>query len=349
MTSEREKIVPLPSAEDIEEEAALWFARLRTGGLAQEEIAAFEAWRAASDRHARAFEDLEASWGELGALEELNDLGRSVLDLGPERVTWYRRRSFMAMAATLAVAVIGAAVYMTSVPSDLVHHEQLATAVGEQKTISLPDGSTIQLNTDGALIVDYDRDAREIRLSKGEAHFNVARDPDRPFTVLTDNGSVTAVGTAFTVRLRDNAALEVTVAEGRVALLAPIVPRETNEPRDIIHAASPVAELTKGQIALFQDRVEEIAHVSEAELNRKLSWRQGMLAYAGESLDEVVADVSRYTAIEIEIVEPHLREMTIQGYFKVGETEALFEILELTFGIHVERVDEGHVRLLAST
>ena len=349
MTSEREKIVPLPSAEDIEEEAALWVARLRTGGLGQEEIAAFEAWRAASDRHARAFEDLEASWGELGALEELNDLGRSVLDLGPERVTWYRRRSFMAMAATFAVAVIGAAVYSTSVPSGLMHHEQLATAVGEQKTISLPDGSTIQLNTDGALAVDYDRDAREIRLSKGEAHFNVARDPARPFTVLTDNGSVTAVGTAFTVRLRDNARLEVTVAEGRVALAAPTIPHEQDAPREIVHAASPVAELTKGQIALFQTHVEEIAHVSEAELNRKLSWRQGMLAYAGESLEDVIADVSRYTSIEIEIADPHLSDVMIQGYFKVGETEALFEMLELTFGIRVERIDEAHVRLVSAT
>lgn len=87
MTSERGKIVLLPSAEDIDVEAALWFTHLRTGGLGQEEITAFEAWRKASDRQALAFEDLKASRRELGALEELNDLGRLVLDLDPKRIT----------------------------------------------------------------------------------------------------------------------------------------------------------------------------------------------------------------------------------------------------------------------
>jgi len=348
MNSEREKIVQLPSAERIEEDAAEWFARLRTGGFAQAEIAAFEAWRAASDRHARAFEDIEASWRELGALEELEDLGRSVLALGPEKSTWYRRRSFIGMAATLAAVTLGAGVYFNGVGSTLVHQERLETAVGEQKTIALPDGSTIQLNTDGVLVVDYVKNARNVRLTKGEAYFSVARDSDRPFTVLTDNGSVTAVGTEFTVRLRADAALEVTVAEGRVALTLPMTALASDNVEQSVAHAGAVAELTKGQIALFHETIEKIAHVSEAELNRKLSWRQGMLAYSGESLEEVIADVSRYTVIEIEIVDPQLKEMLIQGYFKVGETEALFEILELTFGIEVERVDDGHVRLLKS-
>lgn len=349
MTSDGENVVSLPSTEDIEEEAATWFARLRTGNLSAEEVAGFEAWRMRSDRHARAYAELEASWSELGALEELDDLGRSVLDLGPQKVRWLRRRSLIAMAASLAVATVGAGVYITRIPSDLVHREQLATAVGEQRTISLPDGSTVQLNTDGALVVDYGKDARHVRLSRGEAHFSVAHDPRRPFTVLTDNGSVTAVGTAFSVRLRADASLEVMVSAGRVALAAPAALQEARGDQATPPASAPVAELTKGQIARFQDTIEEIAHVSEAELNRKLSWRQGMLAYAGESLGDVIADVSRYTPVEIEIADPKLSDMMIQGYFKVGETEALFEVLELSFGIRVERVDDARVRLLAAT
>lgn len=348
MTNEQAKVISLPSADDIEEEAAQWFARLRTDGIRQDEIVAFETWRAASDRHARAYEEIEACWIELEALEGLDDIGRSVLALGPEKSTWYRRRSVLGIAATFAAVLIGGTAFMTNLSSVPSHHEQIATAIGEQKTLSLPDGSAIQLNTNGALAVEYTRDARLVRLSKGEAHFTVAHDPRRPFTVLAEDSSVTAVGTAFTVRVRQDASLEVVVTEGRVAL-APTNQATISDASGAQASSDTVAELTKGQIALFQETIEDITHVSEAELNRKLSWRQGMLAYAGEPLRDVIADVSRYTPIDIEIAEQALNDIRIQGYFKVGETEALFEILELTFGIRVERVDEKHVRLLAST
>ena len=93
------------------------------------------------------------------------------------------------------------------------------TRIGEQNSITLVDGSVIQLNTDSHIQVNYEKNQRSIVLMAGEAHFEVAKDPSRPFVVKAGDGMVRAVGTAFTVRINPEA-LKVIVTEGKVALAA---------------------------------------------------------------------------------------------------------------------------------
>ncbi len=110
-------------------------------------------------------------------------------------------------------------------------------------------------------------------------------------------------------------------------------------------SAADLAVLQAGQSTTFNHEVDVIRSVKEAEMARKLSWRDGMLVFSGESLEYVVEEVSRYTPISIEFTDPELRDLRIGGYFKVGEIEALFEVLESNFGVQVSQISDDVVQL----
>ncbi len=178
----------------------------------------------------------------------------------------------------------------------------------------------------------------------------------KPSKKYAQGGIVKAVGTAFTVFLR-NKAVEVTVTEGVVALFLPseeaamgeAVMGEAvmGEAMGIkVASLTPAAALTAGQNAVFtEEEVVSVSRMSDEALDRKLLWRGGFIAFAGESLATVVAEVSRYTDVVIEIDDPALEQLPIGGYFKVGEVEGMFEALEGSFGVSVERISPTRVKL----
>ena len=341
-----DKVVTLPSSQEIEAQAAAWLTVLGRQDVAASDRAQFARWLGASDRHRAAFEELSALWDDLEILKELDDIAQSMDDEPPQPHPVFRRRSFMAIAASLAVVVVVGGLLYANQQSRVDQHATFATAVGEQRTIELVDGSRMQLNTGSKVEVAYTSSERIVRLTAGETYFDVEKEARRPFTVYAADGIVRAVGTAFTVRLRDNDAVEVTVEEGRVAI-ASVSPRLVGDAEKApdVGQPTPMVQLTAGQSAIFDERVDEIEHMDVPELNRKLSWRQGMLAYSGDRLADVIADISRYTDVVIEISDPALGEKRVAGYFRIGEVEALFESLELSFGLEVERVSDKLFRL----
>lgn len=343
------KLIQLPTAEEIEAEAASWLAVLGREEVSRDELAQLQIWLKQSNRHRQAFDALSSLWGDLAILKELDDIGQATTDLVAVPTPLWRRRSVLAMAASLFVALIGSGLFYQNHVDGLYQTDQFMTRVGAQRTFELSDGSTVQLNTNSELEVKYSPARRIVRLVRGEVHFDVVSDKERPFTVFAANSTVTAVGTAFTVRLRTDDAVEVMVVEGIVALAAAIVPRAANFPTGDPLDQGPITELFAGQSTIFDRQVDTISQIPQSELSRKLSWRQGLLAYSGESLEEVVADISRYTDVHIEILDPSLRQMPIGGYFRVGEVEALFDSLELTFGLRIERVNEQYVRISAGS
>ena len=333
------KVVLMPNAEEISEDAALWFSRLRNEAVTAETREAFTVWLEQSERHRAAFAEVEAIWGDARVLEELADHKASALALASKNASWLSRRRITAVAASIAVAFVGAGMFGAHYYQGLYDASEYATALGEQQSHALADGSIIELNTASRLRVDYSPEARVIYLDQGEAHFNVKKSKRRPFTVITQGGAVRAVGTAFSVRVREREVLEVTVAEGRVALLPAAVEGS------VTASVGPQAELTAGQGAHFKNEVTMLEEFSSEALERKFSWRSGVLAYSNESLADVIADMSRYTTMRIEIVDPATEGIAIYGRFRVGETEALFETLETNFGLTVERVSENYARI----
>ncbi|MCP5432729.1 MAG: FecR domain-containing protein [Alphaproteobacteria bacterium] len=335
--SDSDKIVPFPDASAIEMEAARWIARRDSGGMTPDERTAFEAWYARSVQNREAFTRLSETWDAFDVMRARGELRATGLGLS-------RRAALVAAAAGIAAVALLALAFLILAPNR-VDVASYRTEVGEQRTVALVDGSSILLNTDSEVQVRYSPTAREITLVRGEAFFEVAPNRDRPFSVFAGDGVVRAVGTAFAVRLLSDQ-IEVTVTKGDVALAS-----RAERPHDGIASEAETAKprqlamMSAGQSALFKDKIERLGVVAEAELNRKLAWRQGMLAFAGEPLSRVVAEVSRYTDVQIAIEDPTLNDLRVGGYFKVGEVDAMFEALTKSFGVEVDWIDRSHVRL----
>ena len=351
--SEGANIASLGARSAMEETAAAWVALEARDGLSDDARAEFETWMAEDSQHRELVEELRAVWRNLDGLEALDDYplppeadapSPAVVSGAEEPRPWHSRRGALAaIAATLALVVTGV-VLMRGPAVNGIQQGVFETALGEQETITLADTSTVILNTNSRIDVSYGADARVVRLISGEAHFDVAPDGDRPFSVLAGDGVVRAVGTAFTVHLRDEG-VEVTVAEGRVALLAQAEPAVLNGSSDV-SISEPLAEIGAGDNAVFGDaKIEEVVPLSVRELNRKLSWRRGRIVFEGEPLAEVIAEIGRYTDISIEVSDPTIENVPIGGAFRVGEVDELLVALEDAFGIEVQRINDKRVTL----
>jgi transmembrane sensor len=344
--SDPTNIIRLVDLATIEAQAAEWIARLDRDAPSETDLADFAVWKALSPQHQQAADRLEGLWCEFDLLTKLSppfqDRARRPLSTPPWWVSGL-------VAACLVVAGMGAVSILQLLP----HSQVYDTAVGGQRTINLEDGSSIQLNTNSQVEVRYSPKARDLRLIRGEAYFEVAPNKQRPFSVYAHEGVVRAVGTAFVVRLSGDR-VEVTVTKGKVELAAfthPVTDASLVRIAAIPRKPLTMVSATHGttEIAVL-DQAHLIEHLDLAapEVSRKLAWRQGMLVFNGETLPNVLADVSRYTDVQIEIADPTLNSLKIGGYFKVGEVDPMLEALESSFGVRVDRIDDKHVRLSAA-
>ncbi|HEY0281914.1 MAG TPA: FecR domain-containing protein [Rhizomicrobium sp.] len=341
---DHEKIVKFPDVSTVEAEAAEWIVRLDAGGPA-EDYARFLEWQNRSPLHREAALRLTALWSQFDALKEF---AAPFPGAGERRQTWTRRLwnagseaswRKVASAAALLVLLAGAGLFYThKQPAPLVAIPY-ETALGSQKDISLPDGSTVVLNTNSRLDVVYSKTRRDVYLHRGEAFFEIASSDKRPFTVHANAKQIHDIGTAFDVRLLRNA-VEVTVTKGAVELVNAARPDAPSKDK-----VERLGVVSAGQNAVFSRKLEYVKPLTDAEINRHLAWREGILVYAGEPLARVVEDVSRYTNIRIELGDPKLRDIQVGGYFEISKIGSAFEALEKNFGIQARWRDTRHVRL----
>ena len=355
----------LPDRRLIETEAADWLARLDSDlELELSEKQALTEWMGRSPAHREALNDLNAFWGNNMLTELMVPMGRTETALAPMPFWRGRAMGFGGLAALVFCVFVYVA---TTVPNfsepAFVNNGLYITAVGQQQSISLEDGSQMLLNTNTQVEVSYGEHYRNIRLLQGEAYFEVASNPDRPFRVYAGSGRVQAIGTAFTVQVAD-AGVKVMVTEGRIALasLGEAISDEAlmdDLYTDLfVHAESrELATLDAGQTVFLgaegylypgqQNAIENIEILDESKLSRLQSWREGLLVFSGEPLEQVVSEISRYTTLSIEIVDPVLNDLQIGGRFRVGDLDNMFAALEANFDIEVERVDYNQVELRA--
>lgn len=344
-------IVKFPDRAKVREEAAKWVSICESRPLGRDRQEELHLWLTQSATHQEEFERLAALWGQLDILDELNylsDIPRSA----PQDSTWKVALPW----AVAAMFVIGIGLFSLNLGNghagdqsvyalNADYSEKFATIVGEKRDVRLPDGSVVTLNTDSELRIAYSTHSRDVYLDRGESHFDVASDSSRPFSVHTSDGIVRAVGTAFSVKL-DQQSVQVTVAEGRVKLLKSVEVRNNKESKIVPAVSESETEIAAGDYALMvKAKVEVLEPLSELELNRRMSWRRGLLAFAGEPLSEVVKEVGRYTDINIVIEDDEINDLPIGGYFKVGDIDGLLEALGQTFDLRVEYLDDNTVRL----
>jgi transmembrane sensor len=343
-------VVEFEARTSIERQAREWLVRMDGDEpLTETEIQALREWTHRSALHREEIKRICKFWRQANVLTEL----AVCLESGTQKRSDQSGRWMVAItlaASALLASVILAWWYLQRFDGML--NSSYRTLVGQQKSIALSDGSSIQMNTDSEVRVAYSGDSRTIHLLKGEALFSVTPDAKRPFEVYAAESVVRAVGTAFAVHL-DGSKVDVTVTKGVVDVVE-VSPSHTTARHKQLKGDSPSSSLGRlkagemTSVGSGSDHIE-VQQLAEPELQRKMAWQEGYLAFSGEPLSEVIEQVNRYSAVTLELGDPKLAPIAIGGRFRIGDLDAVLDVLDTNFGIHAYRVDDHLIRLESKT
>ena len=345
------------------EEAAMWLARLARG-IHSEEVPALRTWL--QDRlNRRIILDMARLWHGPDILALLSEL----IPAGPEPMERYSWRDYLATAAQLAIAA-GLVAWACSgwqpqfhwqswthlqgsrvMPLTVFAHDKYFTEVGERGDVRLADGSHVTLNTNTRMTVAFMPSLRQVYMPYGEATFQVAADPHRPFVVQAGNRRFEALGTNFNVRVLTANNVELTVTEGNVKVIYARVPDGDIPAIARLHDNMTFDDTTVGAFhtALVEPGLQFVRKIEAADADTLLAWQQGLLRFNGESLEDVLAEVDRYTRTQFVLGDERLRSVRIGGAFRTGDVEGLLRSLREDFRIGSRRDGQGRVVLTALT
>jgi transmembrane sensor len=317
---------PAPISPAIDTEAALWAARLEGGTLDAADRNALDAWLAASPAHRTALSlycqfsaDLEVQ------LPALVAAGRVALPAPAPRRTWSLK--LLTSSAFAAVAAIALAVVLTRPAAPEAH----ATAVAQRQTVTLADGTRIELNARTQLTVALGSAERRVRLASGEAFFQVAKDASRPFHVETPAGTVRVTGTSFNVLAESASALDVTVLEGSVA----VSPAASTAFR-----VAPFALTASDHLSLRSGSGGIVNKLSAATLANTLAWRQGAVVFDDVPLAEALARFAHYHDRRI-TASPDVASLRLSARCQLDDLDGFFATLAELKPVQVTRDASG--------
>jgi transmembrane sensor len=366
----------------IYQEASQWFVECRAGDLDDKTRRAFDSWLRKSPEHMRAYLELSAIWNEGPLLDPHGKFDRDTLiaQAAADRdnvIDWsgsrngieslaaasapaqqdhlrFPRRRFAAIAASIALAAAAALFYLQTVQAPTY-----ATAIGEQRSLALIDGSTVELNSRSKIVVRYSPQGRNVELLQGQALFRVAKDASRPFIVKAGATLVRAVGTEFDVYQKRDGTV-VTVVEGRVAILTghalpdpgappsaigeprrsnlefPIVPKE--QVGNILVAAGEQLTVTPKLI-----KIAEHPNIANAT-----AWTQRQLVFESASLADVADEFNRYNDRQLIVADPRLETFHVSGVFSSTDPASLIRFLRARSELRILET-ESQIRIEKNT
>lgn len=313
------------------ERACEWFIELREKAQSPEIVAEWLEWCRSDPLNREAFERARSVWQATSEVR-VADLalpaftsatsGDTATRPASKRLPASQRRwPLFAFGAALAASVALAALYLS--PATLLNFTAqpsvtaaFATEPGENRTVLLPDGSTLALGGGSSIRTKFDQNARQLTLERGEAYFHVKRDRARPFIVTAGHFRVTAVGTAFNVRTASER-IVVAVADGMVAIEPPAASSTLLDSRDIKPRQRPsvlreTLHARAGQEVVL-DSAEQQLQVARIEPKSVASWQTGRLDFAREPLRAVLASVNRYSTRTVVLHDPALGDFRFTG------------------------------------
>jgi transmembrane sensor len=329
------------SSTEIEASAAAWFAKRESQAWTPVDQAELDRWLEQSTAHRIAFLRVCEAWRRFGELEALAaDRTQGTI---PARGTWVWRteepkgpafkvrrslaappRAFLhrissqaagAAAALTLVAAVGLSVWY------LAHRgTSYQTEIGQTRSVALEDGSHVTLDTGSRIDVAVGATERHVDLIQGDAYFEVAKDPKKPFVVSLNRARVVAVGTQFYIARGDNAAI-ILVTEGKIRLERP-----TESPREISAGFQARLDTTELRISRPTDR----------EVEEMLEWRNGYLLFRDTALAEAVAKFNRYASKKMLIEDPSIGGIRIGGHFRLNDVQGFLWLLKSAFPINVD-------------
>lgn len=298
-------------------EAATWLARLRADDRSPEDERAFRAWLGADPRNAAAFEAVNATWESVGALSrDLRD-GRVHLN------TDVNRRALLAGSIGLAVAGGGAFAFLQSAAAEVYQ-----TGVGEQKHVTLKDGTRVFLDTNTRLAVDFNADSRLVKLRYGRANFRVATDARGRFAVKAAQKRIVDRGarSVFDVRC-DGDQLSVLLIQGGV-----MVESQDGEGGQVLSVGERLVATSQGTIKL-----------DNPDLLPLLAWHTGQAIFESATLGAAVEEMNRYSMVKLEVDDQRLARMKVSGVYRVGDSAAfarsLARLLPIALRFTGNRID----------
>jgi transmembrane sensor len=302
----------------IDDQAADWVARQDAAELTDAEIAKLDAWLEADPRHLGAY-------ARARAVVTHFDRARA---LGAQRQIWRGRPK---QSVWKGAAITTTAAFMTLMIAITVgttinlrqpRQESLATAIGEIRRNPLEDGSAITLNTGSAVKASFTEDTRTIVLVEGEAMFDVAADKARPFRVQAGDVTVTAVGTSFTVRLRQDTTVEVVVREGVV---------------EVVRNGAEAVRISANDVLRWEPKgPPDAKRQGSDDIDRAIAWRNGMINLDGMTLAEAASEFARYGGKSIRIPQRDVAAMKVTGLFSASDPEGFARAAALSLGIEVQ-------------
>ncbi|AMB85951.1 iron dicitrate transport regulator FecR [Pseudomonas agarici] len=302
----------------IDAQAATWFACNRSE---QDQATAedFEAWRA-TPAHARAYAELETLWADLGKLRRLN----RPVPLAPRRTSPWRQ--VPAVAAALICALLTSSLGASNTP----YRHQVAAHAEGTRTLKLPDGSTLYVNANTRLRINFRALQRDIYLDQGQLYLEVAADKERPLWVHAGNARVRVVGTAFDVR-RGQKQLVVSVAHGQVAF----------EPEGDPNHATLLEARQRGTYDYAKGTVQQQALSAEEVAD----WRGGHLTFRNRELVSLIDELNLYRSKPVQLADGPLAHYKVSGSLDAKDPDALLNALPALIPVKTVGLDGGEVRI----
>ena len=299
-------------------EASLWLAKLDNGST---DIEALERWRSASPARAAAFAEVAAAWESLATLRTAPPAARRA----PRRsATGADRRWFLRAAGLGAVTLLGAGLFAGGRAVARTHVE---AGIGERRAVAMPDGTSLDLNTDSAISWRVGRKRSYVWLERGQVALSVPRSNSREVLLCARGSEASVAAGRFDARLRGDS-VELTVLSGRAATAAGTISADVAGP----------AHLT-----LTGDVVRR-RPISTAELNETTSWWRGEIVFDGEALAGVVDEYNRYLTRKLVIDDPAIAGLRLGGRFRTNDVDGFLQALNQSFGVEARAFD-GRIHL----
>lgn len=317
-----------PGADDpFAAEALDWFVRLQASSGDPATSRAFRTWLAGDPRRAAAFEKVTEVWGAPEFLQATKNVAEATGFVAPRKKS--RRRSLAKKATAVATAVVVAFGLAKAPDLALRLRADYVTTAGEQRVVTLPDGSRVTLNTESAIALDFVKGQRDVRILQGEAYFDVRSGLPVPFRVAGHFGDVEVRGTAFSVKLDDRED-NVVLSRGSVDVASRTEPKE--------HAL-----LSPGEMVSVT--ATSISPITKIDMERSLAWLEGRIIFDDQLLGDVLNDLRRYYSGRIFVANSAIERVAVSGNYKLDQPLLVIRSLAEAAGATVTTLPGGIIIL----